>query len=144
MKRFILLYVLCLSLSVSADDNVIGGFVVAPISTDGCIAYGDCLSPNEIVTEEASYIAGKYNAIITAMTATYIKEVKNVERDNYYTLRGSLLTVNTVASLYTLDGKSIKCLKANTSIDLGSLPSLIILKFKDGMSFKILKTEYKN
>ena len=138
MKRFILLYVLCLSLSVSADDNVIGGFVVAPISTDGCIAYGDCLAPNEIVTEDASYIAGKYNAIITAMTATYIKEVKNVERDNYYTLRGSLLTVNTVASLYTLDGKSIKYLKANTSIDLGSLPSLIILKFKDGMSFKIL------
>ena len=78
------------------------------------------------------------------MTATDIKEVKNVERDNYYTLRGSLLTVNTVASLYTLDGKSIKYLKANTSIDLGSLPSLIILKFKDGMSFKILKTEYKN
>ena len=141
MKRFILLYVLCLSLSVSADDNVIGGFVVAPISTDGCIAYGDCLSPNEIVTEDASYIAGKYSTIITAMTATDIKEVKNVERDNYYTLRGSLLTV---ASLYTLDGKSIKCLKANTSIVLGSLPSLIILKFKDGMSFKILKTEYKN
>lgn len=144
MKRFILLYVLCLSLSVSADDNVIGGFVVAPICTDGGIAYGDCLSPNEIVTEDASYIAGKYSSIITAMTATDIKEVKNVERDNYYTLRGSLLTVNTVASLYTLDGKSIKYLKANTSIDLGSLPSLIILKFKDGMSFKILKTEYKN
>ena len=56
MKRFILLYVLCLSLSVSADDNVIGGFVVAPISTDGCIAYGDCLSPNEIVTEDASIL----------------------------------------------------------------------------------------
>ena len=144
MKRFILLYVLCLSLSVSADDNVIGGFVVAPICTDGGIAYGDCLSPNEIVTVDASYIAGKYSTIITAMTATDIKEVKNVERDNYYTLRGSLLTVNTVASLYTLDGKSIKYLKANTSIDLGSLPSLIILKFKDGMSFKILKTEYKN
>ena len=122
MKRFILLYALCLSMSVSADDNVIGGFV----------------------TEDASYIAGKYSTIITAMTATDIKEVKNVERDNYYTLRGSLLTVNAVASLYTLDGKSIKCLKANTSIDLGSLPSLIILKFKDGMSFKILKTEYKN
>ena len=50
MKRFILLYVLCLSLSVSADDNVIGGFVVAPICTDGGIAYGDCLFPNEIVT----------------------------------------------------------------------------------------------
>ena len=144
MKRFILLYVLCLSLSVSADDNVLGGFVVAPISTDGCIAYGDCLSTNEIVTEDASYIAGKYSTIITAMTATDIKEVKNVERDEYYTLRGRLLAVNTVASLYTLDGKSIKYLKANTSIDLGSLPSLIILKFKDGMSFKILKTEYKN
>lgn len=140
MKRFILLYALCLSMSVSADDNVIGGFVVAPICTDGGIAYGDCLSPNEIVTEDASYIAGKYSAIITAMTATDIKEVKNVERDNYYTL----LTVNTIASLYTLDGKSIKYLKANTSIDLGSLPSLIILKFKDGISFKILKTEYKN
>ena len=96
MKRFILLYVLCLSLSVSADDNVIGGFVVAPICTDGGIAYGDCLSPNEIVTEDASYIAGKYSTIITAMTATDIKEVKNVERDNYYTLRGSLLTVNAV------------------------------------------------
>lgn len=144
MKRFIILYALCLSLSISADDNIIGGFVVAPICTDGCIAYGDCLSPNETIIEDASYIAGKYSAIITAMTTTDIKEVKNVERDNYYTLRGSLLTVYAVSSLYTLDGKSIKSLKANTSIDLGNLPSLIILKFKDGMSFKILKTEYKN
>ena len=88
MKRFILLYALCLSMSVSADDNVIGGFVVAPICTDGGIAYGDCLSPNEIVTEDASYIAGKYSTIITAMTATDIKEVKNVERDNYYLSSG--------------------------------------------------------
>lgn len=139
MKKIIFVLLSLFSLAVSADENINGGFVVAPILADGYVAYGDCLAPNEMENDEAGYVAGSYVAIISGQTATDIKRINAVSDKTYYSLQDNLLHVYSSASLYSLEGKRICSLKADAQMGTGSLPDVFILKFKDGSAWKLQK-----
>lgn len=137
MRKIIFILVSLFSLAISADETINGSFVVAPMSADGYAAYGDCLAPSEMESEEISFVAGTYVTIISAQTATDIKDVNAVSDKPYYSLKDNLLKVNSSASLYSLEGRRICSLKTNDKIGIGILPDVFIIKFKDGTTYKL-------
>lgn len=139
MRKIIFILMSLFSLGAFADNNINGGFVVAPILAEGYAAYGDWLAPSENGNDEASYISGTYITIIGAQTATDIKSINVVGDKTFYNFSGNVLKVYSPASLYSLDGKRICCLKANTQIVTSNLPGMFILKFKDGSAWKLQK-----
>ena len=93
MKKIIFLLMSLFSLVVSADDNINGGFIVAPILADGYTTYGDCLAPKEVENGEASYVTGTCVTIICAQTTTGIKGINAIKDKPYYSLQGYSLKV---------------------------------------------------
>lgn len=139
MKKIIFLLMSLFSLAVSADDNINGGFVVAPMLADGYAAYGDCLAPKEVENGEASYVTGTCVTIISAQTTTDIKGINATEDKPYYGLLGISLKVYRSACLYSLDGRQICCMNPDTQIGIDALPDMFIIKFKDGTVYKLQK-----
>lgn len=139
MRKMILLLLFLFSLGISADDNIKGCFIVAPILVDDYAAYGDCLAPSEMANTEASYVTGTYVTIINAQTTTDIKGVSAVSDKSYYSLQGDWLKVYSPANLYSLDGKRICGIKTDAQIGFSTLPDIFIVKFIDGPTYKLQK-----
>lgn len=139
MRRIILITSLFLTLSAFAGDVVTGGFVIAPLSSDGFVASGTCLAAIEAETDGGRYTSGFQLFVVNASLMTGIESIKGADDSPLFTLQGDKLTSNIPSSFYTIDGRMLFHLKANASVECGSLPDLFIIKFSDGKSYKIIK-----
>lgn len=139
MKRIILITCLFFALSASAGDVVTGGFVIAPLSSDGFVAGGTCLAATEAETEGGRYTSGFQLFVTNASVMTGIESIKGTDESPLFTMQGNKLTSNIPSTFYTIDGRKLFHLKANANIECGSLPDLFIVKFSDGKSYKIVK-----
>lgn len=88
---------------------------------------------------EASYVTGTCVTIISAQTTTGIKGINAIKDKPYYSLQGYSLKVYRSACLYSLDGRQICSINADTQISIDALPDVFIIKFKDGTNCKLQK-----
>ncbi len=139
MRKIIFILTSLFSLAVAANEKLDGGFVVAPIHTDGYAAYGDCLATNEMVNDGICCITGRFVTIISAQAATDIKNTKATGDKALYDLQNNILKVYGSARVYATDGKQIGILKEDALIETNALPDVFIIKFTDGTAYKLLK-----
>lgn len=139
MKRITLISSLFFALSASAGDVVTGGFVIAPLSSDGFVASGTCLAATETETDEGRYTSGFQLFVTNASVMTGIESIKDTDDSPLFTMQGNKLTSKIPSTFYTIDGRKLFHLEANANIECGSLPDLFIIKFSDGKSYKIVK-----
>ena len=116
-----------------------GGFVIAPLSSDGFVASGTCLAATETETDGGRYTSGFQLFVTNASVMTGIESIKGTDESPLFTMQGNKLTSNIPSTFYTIDGRKLFHLKANANIECGSLPDLFIVKFSDGKSYKIVK-----
>lgn len=137
MRIFALLFSLFSWLAVSADEPARAGVVVAPLQTDSYVGYGHWLSPQESDLGNVKFVFGSFIVTIDAVTTMGISQVIAAEANKYYLLDGQRLTVKAPAHIFALDGKKLATLKANALLYLSQLPHMFIMRFKDGVAFKL-------
>lgn len=139
MKRIIFISSLLFALSASAGDVVTGGFVIAPLSSDGFVASGTCLAATESEKDGGIYTSGFQLFVTNASVMTAIESIKGADDSPLFTMQGNKLTSKIPSTFYTIDGRKLFQLKANASVECGSLPDLFIIKLSNGKSYKIIK-----
>ena len=137
MRKILLSLCLFSAASASADDKIMGGFIVAPLVADGYSCQGVIIAPKDIIIGSCRYVTGSYIVTINPCSLTGIESVKNPKANAYYNLQDNKLSVMLPARIHSLDGKLIADVKANSNIYLGALPKIFIIRFKDGASFKV-------
>ena len=73
---------------------------------------------------------------------TGIESIKGADDSPLFTMQGNKLTSKIPSTFYTIDGRKLFHLEANTNIECGRLPDLFIIKFSDGKSYKIIKQKW--
>lgn len=139
MKRIIFISSLLFALSASAGDVVTGGFVIAPLSSDGFVASGTCLAATESETDGGRYTSGFQLFVTNVSVMTGIESLKGTDDSPLFTMQGDKLTSKIPSTFYTIDGRKLFQLKANASVECGSLPDFFIIKLSNGKSYKIIK-----